>query len=138
MRIDTNEQHPASLKKKIRYNRSNSAFNSRLRQRKLKERRYRFSSLVQLSEDCTFLFLTQNQHQLVNIGKKGARTAVQLQAQALVSSQKYARYVPKIPQGRTHSYYPWTPKWQKVKVGHVRHISPFGRSRVLSYIITKH
>ena len=26
--------------------------------------------------------------------------------QALVSSQKYARYVPKIPQGRTHSYYP--------------------------------
>ena len=28
------------------------------------------------------------------------------QSQALVSSQKYARYVPKIPQGRTHSYYP--------------------------------
>ena len=28
------------------------------------------------------------------------------QPQALVSSQKYARYVPKIPQGRTHSYYP--------------------------------
>jgi hypothetical protein len=26
--------------------------------------------------------------------------------QALVSSQKYARYVPKIPQGQTHSYYP--------------------------------
>jgi hypothetical protein len=29
-----------------------------------------------------------------------------VEAQALVSSQKYARYVPKIPQGRTHSYYP--------------------------------
>jgi hypothetical protein len=25
---------------------------------------------------------------------------------ALVSSQKYTRYVPKIPQNRTHSYYP--------------------------------
>jgi hypothetical protein len=31
----------------------------------------------------------------------------QAQAQALVSSQKYARYVPKISQGRTHSYYPF-------------------------------
>ena len=30
----------------------------------------------------------------------------QAQPQALVSSQKYACYVPKIPQGRTHSYYP--------------------------------
>ena len=30
----------------------------------------------------------------------------QAQTQALVSSEKYARYVPKIPQGRTHSYYP--------------------------------
>ena len=30
----------------------------------------------------------------------------QFQAQALVQSQKYARYVPKVPQGRTHSYYP--------------------------------
>ena len=76
MRIDTNAQHPASFKKLFRYNRSNSAFNSRLRQRKLKERRYRYSSLGQLSEDYTygrytFLFLTQNQHQLVNIEKSG-------------------------------------------------------------------
>ena len=53
VRIDTNAQHPASFKKNFRYNRSNSAFNSRLRQRKLKERRYRYSSLIQLSEDYT-------------------------------------------------------------------------------------
>ena len=30
----------------------------------------------------------------------------QAQTQALVSSQNYACYVPNIPQGRTHSYYP--------------------------------
>ena len=51
MRIDTNVQHPASFKKNS--DTTDPAFNSRLRQRKLKERRYRYSSLVQLSEDYT-------------------------------------------------------------------------------------
>jgi hypothetical protein len=112
---------------------------------------------------------------LLPCGEFGIVLAVR--SQALVSSQIYACYVPKIPQGRTHSYYPchfnryfpcqndanrllicvvewfflkenlffissyhlhppywqiilrfcwqWTPKWQKAKVGHVRHISAF-------------